>query len=117
MSALEALAAAHRAGVTITLIGEDIFIEPSPPAIVAQFRAVKADLLRILVCRGPLWRPVKARRPLTLPERDGRSPSTASSVSFARGGATRRLSWAGPLRNCTACRPYGRKFTALGARS
>lgn len=53
--ALEALAAAKAAGVTIILEGQEIFVEAKnrspPPHIVVLLRTVKPDLLRVLTGR------------------------------------------------------------------
>ena len=53
MSALDALARAKAAGVTLVLEGEDIFAEAVKlqPDVVALLRAVKPDLMRILTVR------------------------------------------------------------------
>ena len=50
--ALQALATAQAAGVTITLDGDGLILEPTPPAgIITLLKAVKPDLLRVLAGR------------------------------------------------------------------
>jgi hypothetical protein len=50
--ALQALATALATGVSITLDGEGLILEPTPPpAIITLLKAVKPDLLRILAGR------------------------------------------------------------------
>jgi DNA (cytosine-5)-methyltransferase 1 len=50
--ALKALAAANAAGVAVILDGDGLILDPRPPAdLVAQLKAVKPDLLRILAGR------------------------------------------------------------------
>jgi C-5 cytosine-specific DNA methylase len=50
--ALKALAAASYAGVAVTLDGDGLILDPSPSAeLIAQLKAVKPDLLRILAGR------------------------------------------------------------------
>jgi hypothetical protein len=50
--ALQALATAQAAGVTITLDGDGLILEPTPPAaIITLLKTVKPDLLRILAGR------------------------------------------------------------------
>ena len=71
--ALEALAAAEAAGVTITLDGDGLILEAKPeppPDIVALLKTVKPDLLR-----DP-----GAGRPLAPPSRPRRRPTARSDV-------------------------------------
>ena len=50
--ALRALAAANAAGVAVILDGDGLILEPTPPAaLIAQIKAVKPDLLRVLAGR------------------------------------------------------------------
>ena len=50
--ALKALAAANAAGVAVILDGDGLILDPTPPAsLIAQIKAVKPDLLRILAGR------------------------------------------------------------------
>ena len=50
--ALEALAAANAAGVTVSLDGDGLILEPTPPAaLIERIKAVKPDLLRVLAGR------------------------------------------------------------------
>jgi hypothetical protein len=62
--ALQALATAQAAGVTITLDGDGLILEPTPPAaIVTLLKTVKPDLLRILAGRGAAQAACEARAP------------------------------------------------------
>ena len=50
--ALKALAAANAAGVAVILDGDGLILDPTPPAaLIAQIKAVKPDLLRVLAGR------------------------------------------------------------------
>ena len=50
--ALEALAAANAAGVTVSLDGDGLILAPTPPpALIERLKAVKPDLLRVLAGR------------------------------------------------------------------
>jgi hypothetical protein len=51
-SALDALAAAKAAGVTVILDGDGLILDPTPPlALIERLKAVKPDLLRVLAGR------------------------------------------------------------------
>ena len=50
--ALQALAAAKAAGITVILDGDGLILEPAPsPALIERLKAVKPDLLRVLAGR------------------------------------------------------------------
>jgi hypothetical protein len=62
--ALQALATAQKAGVTITVDGDGLILEPTPPAaIITLLKTVKPDLLRILMGREAAQAAFKARAP------------------------------------------------------
>jgi hypothetical protein len=64
MSALEALAKAKAAGVVLILDGDGIIAAPTPTAdVIAQLRAVKPDLMRILTARDAAKATLAAERP------------------------------------------------------
>ena len=62
--ALQALATAQAAGVTVTLDGDGLILEPTPPAaIITLLKTVKPDLLRILAGREAAQAAFEARAP------------------------------------------------------
>ena len=107
--ALRALAAANAAGVAVILDGDGLILDPMPEAdLVAELKAVKPDLLRVLSgrvaaraiintaeppadCSPQRW--VVARRGSALPRRAA--------------GATKRRCSAGPSRSFTPSRRSG----------
>jgi hypothetical protein len=70
MSALDALATASAAGVTITLDGNELILEAPklPPDVVGLLRGVKADLLRVLAAREAAHTALAAKPPSDCPE-------------------------------------------------
>ena len=72
MSALDALAVASAAGVTITLDHDGLILEASklPPDVVTMLKSVKPDLLRVLAAREAAQVALAAKRPADCPESD-----------------------------------------------
>jgi hypothetical protein len=70
MSALDALATASAAGVTITLDRDGIILEAPklPPDVVALLKSVKPDLLRVLAVRKAAQAALAVGPPANCPE-------------------------------------------------
>jgi hypothetical protein len=70
MSAIDALATASAAGVTITLDRDGLILEAPklPPDVVALLKGVKPDLLRVLAVRKAAQAALAVRPPANCPE-------------------------------------------------
>jgi len=92
MSAIEALAAASAAGISITLDGDGLILEAPklPPDVVALLKSVKSDLLHMLAAREAAQEVLSASPPTDCPEKRWERRRAGLSASSPRAGATRR---------------------------
>ena len=96
MSAIDALATASAAGVTITLDRDGLILEAPklPPDVVALLKSVKPDLLRVLAVRKAAQAALAARPPADCPKSKGRGaarPRTLHCRGLGRSGSAAQL--------------------------
>ena len=116
--ALEALAAAKAAGVTITLDGDGLILEadPLPPDIVALLKTVKPDLLRVLAGREAARAAFDATPPPDCSER-GWAAGSCGPTALRQGGLGRPggAHSDGRSKSSTACRRVWGRVDLTGA--
>ena len=87
MSAIEALAAASAAGISITLDGDGLILEAPklPPDVVALLKSVKSDLLHMLAAREAAEEVLSASPPTDCPEKRWREATRGLERFLAEG--------------------------------